>query len=188
MSKRILTYYSILAFFVGFVLIPKTSTAQQYTETDLKVAYLYNFTKFVTWPAIAFRKNNSHFVITILGESPVVEILQTALKGKKVKGRAIIIKQISEISEIQNPQILFIPKIANYNVTNIVDECANKHVLLVADHIEYFCELQGIINFTDRQDKYRFEINNKAAIKAGLKISSKLLSLSRIINGEEVQF
>jgi hypothetical protein len=188
MNKQIITYYSILVLFLGALFSSTTSSAQQYTETDLKVAYLYNFTKFVTWPTIAFRKDNKHFVITVLGTSPAVEILQTALKNKTVQGKAILIRQISEISEIQNPQILFIPQIANYNITNIVDECSNRHVLLVADHIEYFCELQGIINFTDKHDKYRFEINNKAALKAGLKISSKLLSLSRIINGEEVQF
>jgi len=188
MNKRIITYYSIFVFILGSFFIPKTTEAQQYTETDLKVAYLYNFTKFVTWPSVAFRKNNTHFVITILGESPVVKILQTALKNKTVQGKTIVIRQISKISEIQNPQILFIPTVANYNITNIVDQCANRYILLVADHIEYFCELQGIINFTDKHDKYRFEINNKAAIKTGLKISSKLLSLSRIINGEEVQF
>ena len=188
MNKRIITYYSIFIVFLGGFFVPQTALSQQYTETDLKVAYLYNFTKFITWPAVAFRKDNTHFTITVLGKSPIVEILEIALKNKAVQSRKIVIRQISKISEIKNPQILFITKSANYNISDIIEKCGNQHILLVADHIEYFCESQGIINFTDKKDKYRFEINNKAAINAGLKISSKLLSLSRIINGEEIQF
>ena len=35
-------------------------------EADLKAAFLFNFTKFVEWPAEAFANENSHVVVGVL--------------------------------------------------------------------------------------------------------------------------
>ncbi len=47
--------------------------------------------------------------------------------------------------------------------------------------VKGFAQLGGIINFIIVKNKVRFEINMKAAEEAGLKISSKLLRLARIV-------
>ena len=42
--------------------------------------------------------------------------------------------------------------------------------------------------FTEKGNRYRFEINNDAALKADIKISSKLLNLAKIIKVDEIKF
>jgi len=54
--------------------------------------------------------------------------------------------------------------------------------------LDYFCQQGGIINFTPKYYSYRFEINNQQAEWVNLKISSKLLILSKIISPNENKF
>jgi hypothetical protein len=53
---------------------------------------------------------------------------------------------------------------------------------LTVGETEGFAVQGGIINLTVEEDKVHFEINPVAAERAGLKISSKLLSMAKIVN------
>lgn len=44
-----------------------------------------------------------------------------------------------------------------------------------------FTQCGGIINFVKEDNRVRFEVNVSAAERAGLKISSRLLALARIV-------
>jgi hypothetical protein len=50
--------------------------------------------------------------------------------------------------------------------------------VLTVSETDHFTEAGGMINFVIKNDEIRFQINDEAAKKAGLKISSKLLSLA----------
>ncbi|MBN2668036.1 MAG: YfiR family protein [Bacteroidales bacterium] len=184
MSKKILTY----GFIVILMIIGLKVRAQQFTEYDLKAAYVYNFSKFVKWPDQAFSNDTSKFVITIIGESPITPVLFQALKNKKVMNRSIKIQVIDRVEDIGKTHILFVSKDMQTQITNIIKVTEHKPILVVGDIIEGFCQNGGIINFTQKSSKYRFEINNISAQNAGLKISSKLLALARIISSEEIKF
>ena len=56
---------------------------------------------------------------------------------------------------------------------------------LTIGETEGFATLGGIINLTVEENKVRFEINLLAANRAGLKISSKLISLARIVKEQD---
>ena len=49
---------------------------------------------------------------------------------------------------------------------------------------EGFAQRGGVINFTKVGDKIRFEINPEAAKRAQLKISSRLLRIATLVEGE----
>jgi len=53
-------------------------------------------------------------------------------------------------------------------------------VFTVADQ-EGFAKAGGIANFFRAENRIRFEINPRAAQKAGLKISSRLLRLAKVV-------
>ncbi len=161
-----------------------TVMAQQYTVSELKAAYLYNFSKFVEWPKSSFESRNSKFVITVLGESNVSKVLNKAFKNRTIMGHKISIRVVYDIDDIRNPHIIFVTKGHQRNLKKILDKIGERSILTVGDVIKDFCQLGGIINLTDRRSKYRFEINNKAASESGMKISSKLLVLSKIVGGD----
>lgn len=172
----------ILAFSIG------KAQGQQYTEYDLKAAYVYNFSKFITWPSTAFESSESDFKIVVFGSSPITGVLYKALKNRKIMGREISIKVIYSLDDLEDAHILFVSKGMQKEIKQVVSACEYQTTLVIGDVIEGFCQSGGIINFTQKSSKYRFEINNQAAQKSGLKISSKLLALARIISSEEIKF
>lgn len=184
MIKAILKYGLVLT----LALIFAGAKGQQYTEYDLKAAYIFNFSKFVTWPESAYISETSDFNIIVFGDSPVTPVLQKALKNKQVMGRNISIKVIYSVDQITDAHILFVSRDAYSNLNTIISKCDKKSILVVGDIIENFCQSGGIINFTPKSSKYRFEINNQAARNSKLMISSKLLALARIVTSEEIKF
>src|ERR1700694_4849502 len=63
------------------------SAAAPGRECEIKAAFLYNFTKFVDWPAQTFANADAPIVIGVLGDSPCVQALERLVKDRKVNGR-----------------------------------------------------------------------------------------------------
>ncbi|OFX34506.1 MAG: hypothetical protein A2X08_10375 [Bacteroidetes bacterium GWA2_32_17] len=189
--KHFLKYYKITlsSFWLIIILItPIISKSQQYTEYELKAAYIFNFGKFVEWPSETFKKSNDPFIIGIYGNNPFSEILQQTIQNKTIQNRPIIILNVTTTEEASTCHILFISKQNKLQLNQLLQAINNKPILTVGDNVENFCQSGGIINFTSQYSQKRFEINYKASARAILIISSKLLALSRIVTDEEIKF
>lgn len=190
--KRILLniiYFNIKKLFLlVFLISSATSFSQQYTEYELKAAYLFNFGKFIQWPTESFKKTNDPFIIGIYGNNPFGESLQQIIQNKTLQNRPVILININNVEEATTCHILFICKTDKLQLKQLLSDLHNKAVLTVGDNIEEFCQLGGIINFTSQHSQKRFEINNKASARVQLIISSKLLTLSRIVTDDEIKF
>src|SRR3984893_4647230 len=77
-------------------------------EYEIKAAFLYNFTKFVDWPAQTFANANAPIVIGVLGDSPCAQALERLVKDRKVNGRTIVVRQIASAEEAKVTQLLFV--------------------------------------------------------------------------------
>ena len=155
-------------------LFAEDSAPQEY---KVKAAFLYNFTLFVEWPAEAFTGNDSPLTVCILGKSPFGDALDS-LRGKTVKKRKLVIRQINRVEEMGNCHVLFVSTSEKMHLPNILAAVKNQNVLTVSD-MDRFAQAGGIINFITLEDKVRFEINLKAAQQSRIKISSQLLKLAR---------
>jgi hypothetical protein len=147
------------------------------TEYQLKAAFLFNFAKFVEWPPEAFTGSNSPMVICVLGPSPFGSDLAQTIQGKSVNGRPLNVQEVRSASEARKCHILFISAPEQKKLPEIFESLRGSSVLTVSE-TERFTEAGGMINFVSQDNKIRFQINDKAARSAGLKISSKLLSLA----------
>lgn len=148
----------------------------QFSEYDVKAAFLYNFGKFVEWPANAFTSSDAPLVIGIYGENPFHEHLADIVHGKSIRGHLIIVKPVT-FNTLQDCHILFISTSEEKNLTSIMRKLDGASVLTVTENEKVF-EPGVMINFVMQNDQIRFEINNAAARQAGLKVSSKLLVLA----------
>jgi len=151
-------------------------------EYLIKAAYLYNFTKFVEWPPEAFKDNLSPINLYILGADPFGVTLDS-IKNRMVQGRRLNIKHVNHIEEISGCHILFISASEKENLRSILRALKNSTILTVSE-IERFGQRGGIINFILVENKIHFEINPDAAQQSGLKISSQLLKLAKIVTPE----
>jgi hypothetical protein len=152
------------------------------SEYQVKAAFLYNFTKFVEWPAEAFKDPNAPIIIGVVGEDPFGSILDQIVSGKTVNGRRLVIKRVSEARGLKTCHVLFISSSERNRLSPIIGSLNGSSVLTIGD-MERFAQQGGMINLFIDEGKVRFEINVGVAERARLKISSKLLSLARVVRG-----
>jgi hypothetical protein len=149
-------------------------------EYQVKAAFLYNFTKFVEWPASRFSDNTSPIVITVLGRNPFGEELNSIVRERKVNGRGLVVKIIDSADEATASHLLFVGADAEDRLSGKMDALQKSGVLTVGESPRFIAS-GGIINFTLEADKVRFQINPQAGEQAGLKISAQLLKLAVIV-------
>lgn len=131
------------------------------------------------WPSQVFPDTSSSLTLYILGKDPFDEALKT-IEDKIVKERKLVIKKSLRIEDINECHILFICASEKKKLSEILTKIKDRPILTVAE-TKNFCQSGGIVNFIVVKNKVRFEINVDAAKRTGLKISSKLLKLSKII-------
>jgi hypothetical protein len=149
------------------------------SEYQMKAAYLYNFAKFVEWPVKALPADNSDLVIGILGDDPFGNALESTVKDKKIEGHPLRIRLYKSPKEARACHILFINSAEKKRWQEIIDALAGSNVLTVSEDWARFTTDGGMIYFFMDGRKVCFDINDEAAQKAGLKISSKLMVLRK---------
>ncbi len=150
------------------------------SEQQVKAAFLFNFIKFVEWPASAFADRNSPLVIGIIGDDPVGRELAQSFQNKSINGRDLVLRQLAWPGEIRGVHILLLCASEAKSASAVLAGIKGIPVLTIGE-TDRFGRQGGIINFYIEENKVRFEINIDAAEKARLKISSQLLSLAKII-------
>lgn len=168
---------SVVCLTLASGLMSLQAEAQTSDENQVKAAFLYNFLKFVDWPDQSFADDNSPFIIGMVGSDGFNDAIDQAISGKTANGRSIVTKRFPSAKTLTYCHVLFISSSERGNFRRILT-AAGPGVLTVSD-TERFTQSGGIINFTIVESKVRFEINKTAAERAGLRISSKLLSLAR---------
>ena len=150
--------------------------AQAANEYQVKAAFIYNFAKFVDWPGDAFSEGGV-LVVGVVGDDPFGRTLDQ-LQGNTANGRRLRIKRLRWDEDLRSCQILFISNSERRHLGKIMDSIRGTSVLTIGE-MPQFNQAGGIIKFVIQDDKVRFEINAGAAGQARLRISSKLLALSK---------
>jgi hypothetical protein len=149
-------------------------------EYKLKAAFVFNFCQFVEWPANAFNNTDS-LVIGVFGHNPFGPFLQETVSGEKVGKRAVIVRYIEDVDEIEKCHLLFIAD--PYQSKQVLAAVKGKSVLTISDSPTFLAE-GGIIRFVTRRNNIKFAINLDEAKSEGLVISSKLLRLADIYDSK----
>ena len=169
---------------VLFLLLPGGGTnlfAQATSkEYQIKAAFLFNFIQFVQWPPTVFKNADDPFRIGVLGQDPFNAALEDTVQGETISNHKIIVEHAMQVDDLKNCELIFISKSEKKHVPEILSALDDKPILTVSE-IEGFAERGGGINFYLEGKKVRFEVNPDAAQHDGLKMSSQLLSLGKII-------
>jgi hypothetical protein len=151
------------------------------SEYDVKAAFLYNFTKFVDWPPSAFASEHSPLKICVVGEDPFGKTLRSLMEDE-VAGRRLILVHLDSLNSPAACQVLFVSRSERDRLPQILAAVRGAPVLTVGD-TPGFLDHGGMINFILERSKVRFDINQEAAERSGIRISSKLLALAKHVKG-----
>jgi hypothetical protein len=171
-----------LLLILSFVALGCGQAQAQSREYQLKAAFLFNFAQFVKWPPDSFSTADAPLCIGILGDDPFGSTLDETIQGEAINNHRLTVERAQRIDDLKGCQMIFICRSEESHVGEILSEIGSKPILTVSE-VESFAREGGDIDFYLADGKVRFEINPQAALHCGLKISSQLLSLGRIVSG-----
>jgi|SaaInlStandDraft_7_1057024.scaffolds.fasta_scaffold21134_2 hypothetical protein len=146
-------------------------------ELKIIAGFLYNFSKFVQWPAGTFADDKSPFILCVVDQESSGLIIEKTLDGKKIKGRRIIIQSKKSINDQNSCHLVFISNLRQEGMGEVVKSHTESGVLTV-NYSHKTSDSQVVINLIKYKNKFKFQINQTIAKNAGLQIGSRLLKLA----------
>ena len=174
--------------FIAWLLVAGLARAAdpQFSENEVKSAFLAKFAMFVDWPEKTFPDKQSPMVIGIIGEDPFGPRFDAALGKESLNGRPFALKRFKTANEAAGCHILFVSASESERLPEILEAVRGKGILTVGDQ-ERFAHRGGMLNFFKEAGKLRFEVNTPAVQASGLKVSSKLLQVARVVTPDPVK-
>ena len=146
------------------------------TEYDVKAAYLFNFGKFVKWPANKQPARRT-FGICMMGEDHFGGALDRVAAGENISGLPVVVKRVASAEDVSDCNIVFVDRSEEKRLSAVLPALTRAGVLTVSD-MPGFVERGGMIQFQPAGNRIRFEVNLDAAEQGGLSLSSDLLKVA----------
>lgn len=150
------------------------------SEYQVKAAFLFNFSEFVSWPTQAFSSANAPIIIAVLGHDPFGADLDAIVSGEHVGLHPLIVRRYHDVSEVDGCHILFIDRSEATELPQILQALRGRNILTVSD-IDGSAKSGVMIDLVIQSNHIRMRINIAAARASGLRISSQLLRPAQII-------
>lgn len=153
----------------------------QDASAELMAAYLYNFTRFVEWPAAQFPSPLTPLVVC----TPDAETLDGHLlrvHGRLAQNRRVVVREVKPGESLGECQVLFIPAKEITLMDEWLAAAAGKPVLTVSNAAG-FTERGGMVGLFVEGDRVQFDIQRERTVAAGLRVSSRLMALARRVGG-----
>lgn len=158
--------------------VPGLAHAQAPTsDSAVKAAMLYNFTKFIEWPA---RTPAGPLTLCVIGQTTIADALAQAVRSKSTDGRPLDVIAIGSDKPLGMCDVVFVDASETQRAAPALRILRTRPVLTVSDSKD-FARTDGISEFFAEGGRLRFVINTDAAGRAGLQISSRLLGLAKIV-------
>lgn len=173
-----------LPFCVAFamcVLLPLASYASTQAQDELAVraAFVFNLTKYIEWTHA-----RTQLTVGFLGDGPMGEVLKQTLAGKSSDARAIDVVLEPSEPALERCDIVYVAYASSKKNREVIEKLRNREVLTVGES-DGFAKDHGMVGLVKKGNQIRIEINLEAARVAGIKVSSRLLSVATVIDAAE---
>jgi hypothetical protein len=147
-------------------------------ESQVKAMFVYNFLKFVEWPADASIGARDPFVVLIIGEGATADAAEHFLESKTIGDRLLVVRRSRWDQSLAGVRAAFVVERDARKLHRVLDAAAAAGVLTIGEGDD-FTASGGVIGLLVEDRKVRFDVDTSAAQSAGLRVSSKLLALTR---------
>lgn len=153
----------------------------QTSGVQLKAAILFNFPKYVDWPATAFADTNSPLVLAVCDAEDVAAELRALLEARRPGGRPVEVRSGRAETVLAGPcHLAFLGGNSRRQTAEVLRKLSKASVVTVSERDDFFT-LGGMIHLARQEKKYRLEVNLPAVEETGLKLSSRLLSVANVV-------
>ncbi|HEX5788686.1 MAG TPA: YfiR family protein [Woeseiaceae bacterium] len=150
-----------------------------YEDEEVKAAFIYHFATFVEWPPAG--EGRVDFRVAVIGDDLVAAELERFLPGRDIGGRPMRVERLDSLDELGEVDVLYVGAGYDGRLAQVAAVVGDRPVLIVTDAPDALSE-GSMINFEVVDERVRFEISLTAAQRAGLDLSSRLLSAAMFVD------
>lgn len=146
------------------------------TAWQTKATFLYKLAPFINWPATAFPTPDSPFTLCVVGNDPFGPVLDASTLGRRIGPHPVVVRRLEKVDAASGCNIAYVGGSKAQPVSDALEAIQGTPVLTVTD--QAIGETHGIVHFVVWNRRVRFVIDDEAAARNGLAISSKLMRLA----------
>lgn len=162
-----------LFFIVGLICFGVNASAQLEKS---QASYIFNFTRFVEWPTST---TSGDFIIGVLGKNhPITAELNASASSRKVGSMSVKVVEFATVEDVKFCHILFVPDQKSALLKKVDVKFGNQGMLVLTEEQDWN-PAEATINFMVLDSKLAFHVNEKSAVSKQLKLSEKLIALSK---------
>jgi hypothetical protein len=165
------TYLLALMLFGNFYV-----TNAQTTNYQVHSLFIINIAKYSTWPS-----SSGEFHMVVFGKSKIYDELVKQVSGKNINGLTIKVTQTDNITEIGNPQIIFLADGKSSNLSELLKVTDGKSTMVIAEREGLFKKGAGFSFVLMDNNTLRYDINNGELEKRNIKVSKNLSALANTV-------
>jgi hypothetical protein len=156
--------------------------AHQAEEKLLKAVFIYNFAKFTRWPDDIWNKNGPSLKLCSIGHDKLSEALEI-LNGRMLREHPVLIEQRVSIAQLDTCHVIYLANSIEHDITEITQAIRHLPILTISE-ISGFADSGGMIELYHNDGRIRFKVNLRNTRESGLYLSSRLLKLAIIVDGQ----
>lgn len=158
--------------------LPAEAQVSSTEEYRLKLAFLFNFAKFVEWPADAFPSPQAPLNICIVGRDPFDAELERQVTERNLYGHPVAIRTVRANDDFGGCHLIFLPASSDGLLPGVLKRLDGSAITV--GESAGFVARGGVVNFVVEGTNLRFAVNISAAQRTRCRISSRVLALARI--------
>lgn len=164
--------------YIAFLLLISPAASNQVDEVTLKAIYVERFTRFIEWPSGL--NNEEFFRIQVVGDPLLAQQFRDIFQRLQIKNRDILVYADDVYNLGFSPHLIYI---TNQRLIKDIAFCIAEKPVLIITEGRGGAEAGGMINIYRKNQKLKFEINEKAFYDSPLYVSYRLMkSAENIVN------
>lgn len=179
--RRLDAALALLAALLGAATSGATAGHEALVEDETRASFLVRFVRFVEWPASAFEDERAPIVLCVDANDPLVHPLARIVRGRSVGERPLEVRRRLRGAPPSGCHVAYLRASDEGEVAGIVDYARSAGGLLTVGEIRRFADRGGMVEVVIEASRIRFTVNLSSAERAGLRISSKVLSLGHVV-------
>ena len=153
----------------------QASAEAQRDEREVRSAYVFNLVKYVEWPP-----SRNEIVIAYVGDAESGALMQKMLSGRSSEEHTIRVLVMPTEADLARCSVVYVAGANQVETRKLLDRIREMNVLTIGES-EAFVREGGVVALVKADDHIQIQVNLEAAQRAGVHISSHVLSLANIV-------
>jgi hypothetical protein len=164
---------------LGVVLTSATIASQTaLSAPDATAAYLLNFARFTEWPERALPPSAP--IVICAADQDVAEALERWVRGRLAQDRLVRARRLRPADSVAECAVLYVTGVDQARTAQLLRVAGSAPILTVSDTAG-FARWGGGIELMLEHGRMVFLVNRAAAERTGLRLSSRLLGVARLL-------